>query len=95
MLVFDGGGEGFGSVEGIQTHKAGVFQVDGAVSALGQPFAQHLLRPRRPGGDDYYFAAVLFFLPQSFFQRIGVRLVEKSCSGVPVAVGEFCSRGER
>src|SRR5258708_4902812 len=47
-----------------------------AVGALGQSFAQHLLRARRPGGNHHDFATVLFLLAQRFFERISVGLVD-------------------
>ena len=52
-----------------------VLKMDRAIGALGQRLAQHLLRARRAGGNDDDFAAVLFFLAQRLFQRVGVGLV--------------------
>ena len=49
--------------------------MNGAVGAFRQSFAQYLLRAGRTDGDDDYFAAILFFLAQGFFQRIGVGLI--------------------
>ena len=56
FLFFDGGSEGPGGVGSVQTDEGVVFEMDGAVRALGQRLAQHLLGARRTGGDDDYFA---------------------------------------
>ncbi len=76
LFIFNRGDESFGHIEGVQADKAVIFQMNGAIRALGQPFPQHLLRTRGPGGDDYDFAGVLFFLAQSLFQGEGVRLID-------------------
>ena len=76
LFVFDGGSEGAGGVGGVQSDEGIVFQVDGAIRALGQGFTQHLLGARRTGGDDDHFPAVLFFLAQGFFEREGVGLID-------------------
>ncbi len=75
LFIFDGGGKGFCSIESIKSDEGIVFEVDGAVSALGQSFAQHLLGAGRAGSDDHHFSGVLFLLAQRLFQREGVRLV--------------------
>ena len=74
-FILDRRGKGARNVEGVQGDEAVVFQMNGAVGALGQRLAQHLLRPRRTGGDHHHFAAVLFPLPQRLFQRIRVGFV--------------------
>ncbi len=76
LFIFDGRDESLGHIERVQADKAVVFKMNGAIRALGQAFTQHLLRPRRPGGDDHDFTGVLFFLPQSFFQGKSVWLVD-------------------
>ena len=53
-----------------------VLQVNGAIGALGQRFAQDLAGARRAGGNHHYFAGVLFLLPQRFFQRVRVGLID-------------------
>ena len=75
LFVFNGGGEGAGRVVGIQADKGIVFQMNGAIGALGQGLAQHLLGARRTGGNDDDFAAVLLFLAKGLFERVGVRLI--------------------
>ncbi len=62
-------------VRRVQPHKTGILKMNGTVRALGQRLAKHLLRPRRPGGNGDHFPAMLFFLPQSFFERKRVRLI--------------------
>ena len=76
LLVFDRRREGLRGVEGIQSDEVVVLEMNRAVRALGQRFAQHLLRPRRAGGDDHNLAFMLFPLAQRFFQRVRVRLVD-------------------
>ncbi len=75
-FVFDRRRESLGGVEGIQAHKFVVFQVDGAIRAFRDGFPQHLLGAGWPAGDDHYFTLMLFPLPQSLFQRVGIRLVD-------------------
>src|SRR5437899_5306630 len=50
--------------------------MNGAVSALGESFAQNLLRASWPRGDYHHLAAVLFLLTQRLFERISVRLID-------------------
>ena len=76
FFLFDGSGEGSGGIESVQTNERVVFQMDGAVRALRQRLAQNLLRPRRTGGNDNYFAPMLLFLAERFFEREGVRLID-------------------
>ena len=76
FFVFYGGGKSSRRVRRIQADEGVVFQVDGAVRALGQSFAQHLLGPRGTGGDYHDFPAVLFFLTQRLFQGEGVGLID-------------------
>ena len=75
VLVLDRRRKGLGGVEGVERDEAVAFQMDGAIGALGQGLAQYLLRARRAAGDDHHFSAVLLFLAQRLFQRVGVRLV--------------------
>ena len=76
LLVFDGGGESFRGIEGVESDESGVFEVDGAVGALGESFAQNLRRTSRAGGDNDDFPAVLFLLAKRFFEGIGVGFVD-------------------
>ena len=48
LLVFDGGGESLRGVERIKPDESVVLEVNGAVRALGESFAQNLLT-REPG----------------------------------------------
>ena len=57
FLIFDGGGEGFRGVVGIESDESIVFEVDGAVGAFGQGFANGLRDARGPGAEDDHFAA--------------------------------------
>ncbi len=50
--------------------------VDGAIGATGERFAQHLRGPSRAGRHDHHFPAVLLLQPQRLFERVGVRLVQ-------------------
>ena len=54
---------------------ASVFDVNRAVGAAGQRFADHLLHARRAGRADHHFAAVLLAQAQRLFERVGVGLV--------------------
>ena len=74
-FFFDRLGQGARGVQGVKSCEAIVFQMNGAVGSLGQRLAQHLLRPRRTGGDHHHLATIFFLLPHRLFQRIGVRLV--------------------
>ena len=67
LFVFDGGGEGLGGVEGVEADEGIIFEVDGAVSALSQRLAQHLLGPGGTGGDGDDFSAMLLFLAERLF----------------------------
>jgi hypothetical protein len=49
--------------------------MNGPVSAFRQGFAQHLLGARRTGGNHDNLSAMLFFLSQSLFQSVGIRLI--------------------
>ena len=62
MLIFDGGGEGLRRIEGVKADEGIVFEMNGAVGALGQRLAQNLLGAGWAGGDDDHFPTVLFFL---------------------------------
>ena len=53
-----------------------VFDMDGAVGAFGQRFADGLRGARRPGAKRDHFAAVLFLQLQACFERVGVGLVD-------------------
>ena len=53
-----------------------LFDVDGAVGALGQRFADGLRGARRSGAQRHHFAAVLLLQLQARFERVGVRLVD-------------------
>src|SRR5580658_7444499 len=68
-------GQGACDIVCVQGGKAVIFKVNSAVGAFGQSLAQHLLRSCGAGGDHYYLAAMLFFLPQRFFQSVRVGLV--------------------
>ena len=52
-----------------------VLDVDGAIGAARERFADDLRHARRPGGTDDHLAAVLLLQPQRLFERVGVRLV--------------------
>ena len=71
----DGGGQqarGGQRIEGAHFF----FDVDGAVGAFGQRFADGLRGARRAGAEGDHFAAVLLLELQGFFQGVGVRLVD-------------------
>ncbi len=76
LLVLDGGGDGLGRVEGVEADELVVFEVDGAIRALGQRLAQHLLGARRAARDHDYFSLMLFPLAQGFFERVGIGLID-------------------
>ena len=75
-LILDRSGESPGGVRGVEGCKGIVFQMDGAIGALGQAFAQHLLRARRAGGDYNDFPSMFLFLPQGLFEGVRVRLID-------------------
>ena len=56
--------------------KVALAEVQSAIGALGQGFAQHLLGACRATGDDDYFTLMLFPLTQRLFERVGVGLVD-------------------
>ncbi len=72
----DGGGEQAGYAEGVAGAEVVAGDVDGAVGALGEGFADGLADALRAGGEDDDFAAVLLFQLQGFFEGVGVGLVE-------------------
>ena len=76
LLIFYRGCESTCHVDSIESDKARVFEVNGPIGALGQSFAEHLLRVRWASGDDNDLAAVLFFLTQSLLKRVRVRFVD-------------------
>ena len=53
-----------------------LFDVNGAVGALGQSFADVLPDALGAGAQGDHFSAVLFLEPQPGFQRVGIRLVD-------------------
>ena len=75
LLILDRSGERLGSIEGVEAHEGGVFEVNGAIGTLGEGLAQDLLCASRAGGDDDNFTAVLFFLAECFLEGVGVGLV--------------------
>ena len=75
FFILDGRREGLRGIKGIESDEGIVFEVDGAVRALGQGFAQHLLRTRRAGSDDHHFSSMFFSLAQRFFEGESVGLV--------------------
>ncbi len=52
-----------------------VFDMDRAVGAASQRFANHLRDARGTGRADHHFAAALLLEPQRLLERVGVRLV--------------------
>ncbi len=76
LFCFDGVGEKARRGQGIEFRGGGVqFDMDGAVGAFGQSFADGLGGLRRTGAQNHHFAAKLFTQLQRFFQRIGVGFV--------------------
>ena len=76
ILILHRGSKRLRGIEGVKTDKGIAFQVDGAVRALSEPLAQHLLRARGTAGDNHDLASVLLLLAQGLFQRVGIRLVD-------------------
>ena len=65
-----------------------LFDVDGAVGALGERFANGLRGARRPGAQRDDFAAVLLLQLKAFFEGVGIRLVDfvaRSSSSIHLA----------
>jgi hypothetical protein len=75
-LLLDGGGEQAGYAQGVAGGEIVAGNVDGAVCALGQGFADGLADALGAGADDDDFAAVLLLELQGFFEGVGVGLVE-------------------
>ena len=75
LLVLDGGSKGLRGVKGVEADERVVFEVNRAVSTLGQGFAKNLLHPCRTGGNYHHPPAVLFLLAQGLFKRIGIGFV--------------------
>ena len=53
-----------------------LFDVNRAVGALGERFADGLRGPGGPGAQRDHLAAVLLFQLQRFFERVGVGLID-------------------
>ena len=76
LFRFRGRGQQFCDAERVERIQVFFFDVDGAVGALGQSFADGLRRARRSGAQRDHFAAVLFLQLQRLFQRVRIRLVD-------------------
>ena len=76
-LRLDGGGQQAGHAERVARAEVGAVDVDGAVRALGQGFADGGADALRSGGEDDDFAAVLLLELQGFFEGVGVGLVQR------------------
>src|SRR5262249_1058038 len=75
LLFFDSSGESLRGIEGIESDKRVVLEMNSAIGALGQCLAENLLRTRWPGGDHDHLAAVLLLLAQSLLERVGIGLI--------------------
>ena len=77
FLLAHGVGERAGDDKGIcgDRREAIVLNVNGAIGAARQRFAQHLRRARRPGSADDDLAAMLLSQAKRLFERVGVGLV--------------------
>jgi hypothetical protein len=75
LVAFHRGGQRVGGHEGIGAGKALVVDMDGAVGAPRERFADDLRDPRRAGRADHDLAAMLLLQAQRLFERIGVRFV--------------------
>ena len=73
---FERGGQQARGSQRIERADVFCFDVDGAVGAFGQRFANGLGGARGAGAQGDDFAAVLFLELQRGFQRVGVRLVD-------------------
>jgi hypothetical protein len=76
LLVFDCGGESFCGVEGVEADEGIVLQMNRAVGAFCQCLPQNLRGSRGAGRDYDDFSAMLLFLAQRFFERVGIRFVD-------------------
>src|SRR5216683_3999183 len=75
FLLLDGRRNRFRRAQRIELREIIVGNVNTAVRALGQRLLDRLLHALRPHRKCNHFAAVFFLQPQSFFQRVAVRLV--------------------
>jgi hypothetical protein len=76
ILRLDGGGEQAGYAEGVAMAEVVAVDVDGAVCAFGEGFADGLAYALGAGAEDDDFAAVLLLELEGFFEGVGVGLVE-------------------
>ena len=74
-LVFHRAGQRRARHERVRARQPIVLDVDGAVGAARERFADYLRDARRPRRAHHHFAAVLLLQPQRLFERIRVRLV--------------------
>ena len=75
LLVLHRRRERVGDHERVGAGERVVFDVDRAVGAAGERFAEHLRDARGPGRADDHFPAVLLLQPQRLFERVRVGLV--------------------
>ena len=75
LVAFHRGGQRVGGHEGIGAREAFVVDMDGAVGAARERFADDLRHPRRACRADHDLAAMLLLQAQGLFERIGVRFV--------------------
>ena len=76
IFGLDGAGEQMGDAERVELAQRLVFDVDGAIGALGERFANGLRGTRGSGAERHDLAAVLFLQLQGFFEGIGIGLVD-------------------
>ena len=75
-LFLDRGGKSSSCIECIEANERVVFEMNGAIGALGQSLPQDLLGAGGAGGDYDNVSAVFLLLPQRLFQRKGVGLID-------------------
>ena len=74
--AFGGFGQQLGHAQRIEGRQIFFFDVNGAIGALGQRFANGLRGARGSGAQRDHFAAVLFLQLQRFFERVSIGLVD-------------------
>lgn len=84
VLGFDGRGEQASDAERIALAKVFGVDMDGAVGALGEGFADDGANALRSGADDNDFSAMLLLELERFFEGVCVGLVE-----CPLEIGFF------
>ena len=76
ILGLHRGGKQFRDAQRVKRVEVFFFDVNRAVRALGQRFANGLRGARRTGAQHHHFSAMLFFQLKRLFESVSIRLVD-------------------